>query len=75
MFAIPVHRQGDAIAEVELEVDERQLSLDGGSTDLEGLRDLWVGVGISDEAGDLLLAGRQRTTVDGVSERQGEWHT
>ena len=75
MFAIPVHGKGDAIAEVELEVDERQISLNGGSTDLEGLRDLWVGAGVADEAGDLLLAGRQRTTVDGVSGRQGGWHT
>lgn len=75
MFAIPVDRQGDAIADVELEVHERQLSLHGGGTDLEGLGDLWVGAGVADEAGDLSLAGREGATVDGVSGRQGEGHT
>ena len=75
MFAIPVDRQGDAIAEVELEVDERQLSLDGGSTEVERLGDLWVGTGVADEAGDLSLAGCEGATVDRISGKQGEGHT
>ncbi len=53
MFAVPVHGKRDAIAEVELEVDERQLSLDGGSTDLERLGDLWVVAVLAFDALDL----------------------
>ncbi len=74
-MTIPVHCQGDAITDVELEVDERQFSLDGGSTKVERLGDLWVGAGIADEAGDLLLAGREGATVDRVWGKQGEGHT
>jgi hypothetical protein len=46
----------DAVAEVQLLEDVRDVRLDGGVADVELFRDLGVGQAVRDQAEDLLLA-------------------
>ena len=66
VLSIPVDREGDAIFEIQLDVDEDELKLDGGDTEAEGLRDLAVGVRVADEVRDVALAGGEGSAAQSV---------